>query len=575
MILAIRRGDCAHWGEAVATGGVIGDLNHLELSSGLIGGLALFLFGMDIMTRALKQVAGVSMKSILARMTGTRLFGLVAGASITAIIQSSSVTTVLLVGFISAGLMTSAQSVAVILGANIGTTITAQILAFNVTALALPILAVGFFVSFIGRSRRVQEFGRIVLGVGMVFFGMVIMSDAMAPLREFRPFLDFMLSLENVLLAALVGAGFTALVQSSSATTGILIVMVGQGLIALEPAIGLLLGANIGTCVTALLASIGKPRAAVRVAVIHTLFNLAGVLIWIGFTEQLAALSRWMTLQAGVDQVPRQLANVHTFFNVANALLFLPFTSGLNRLAEWLVPDREEQPEAEFKPRHLDDRLLDVPAIAIDAARLEILHLGQMLRDMVAAAVPTTTLGSPLEIDQLRIMDRPIDLLHRTIVGYMRQIGLRSLPEGQSRQLLGLIRIANDFEHVGDLVATGMVASARKRLDEGVEISPSTARVIASVHQGVLSALDGTLAALEAQDGGIAAGVRRMKADFTARIEEAALHQASRLRADAPDRLRAFARESELTQTLDDIFKVLRRVARTEMALYGSGPAEA
>ena len=559
--------------EVVAIGGDIGDLNQLELSSGLIGGLALFLFGMDIMTRALKQVAGVSLKSILARMTGNRLFGLVAGASITAIIQSSSITTVLLVGFISAGLMTSAQSVAVILGANIGTTITAQILAFNVTALALPILAGGFFVSFIGRNRSVQEYGRIVLGMGMVFFGMAIMSDAMAPLREYRPFLDFMLSLDNVLFAALVGAGFTALVQSSSATTGILIVMVGQGLIALEPAIGLLLGANIGTCVTALLASIGKPRAAVRVAVIHTAFNLTGVLIWIGFTEHLAALSRWMTLQAGADQVPRQLANVHTFFNVANALLFLPFTSQLNRLAERLLPAREERPEAEFKPRHLDDRLLDVPAIAIDAARLEILHLGQMLRDMVAASVPATTLGSPLQIDQLRVMDRPIDLLHREIVGYMRQIGLRSLPDGQSQQLLGLIRIANDFEHVGDLVATGMVTSARKRIEEGVDISPATAGVIASVHAVVVAALDGVLAALEAQDGGIASEVRQMKSDFTARIEAAGRHQVSRLRADAPDRLRAFARESELTQTLEDIFKVLRQVARGEMALYGTGSA--
>ena len=188
------------------------ELDPLALFTGLFGGLALFLFGMDIMTRALKQVAGASMKQILARLTRNRFTGVVAGASITAIIQSSSVTTVLLVGFISAGLMTTTQSISVILGANIGTTITAQILAFKVTALAMPMLTLGFFVSFVSSNKAVREYGRILLGIGMVFFGMAIMSDAMKPLRSYQPFLDFMLSLDNVLLAALVGAGFTALV---------------------------------------------------------------------------------------------------------------------------------------------------------------------------------------------------------------------------------------------------------------------------------------------------------------------------------------------------------------------------
>ena len=304
---------------------MIGDLDQLALLSGLVGGLAIFLFGMDIMTRALKQVAGNSLKTILARMTSNRFLGLIAGASVTAIIQSSSITTVLLVGFISAGLMTTAQSVAVILGANIGTTITAQILAFNVTALALPILALGFFISFIAQSKVAREYGRILLGIGMVFFGMAIMSEAMHPLRSFRPFLDFMLSLDNALLAMLVGAGFTALVQSSSATTGILIVMAGQGLIGLEAAVALALGANIGTCVTALLAAIGKPREAVRAAVVHTIFNVVGVAIWIGFVDQLANLARYISpievTVSGAVGIPRQLANVHTFFNVQCVLV--------------------------------------------------------------------------------------------------------------------------------------------------------------------------------------------------------------------------------------------------------------
>lgn len=544
------------------------ELNTLSLFTGLIGGLALFLFGMDIMTRALKQVAGASMKSILQKMTGNRFLGLLAGASITAIIQSSSITTVLLVGFISAGLMTSAQSVAVIIGANIGTTITAQILAFKVTELALPLLSLGFFVSALASSKSIREKGRIVLGLGMVFFGMGIMSDAMKPLREFEPFLGFMLTMDNYLLAALIGAIFTALVQSSSATIGILIVMVGQGLIGLESAIALALGANIGTCVTALLAAIGKPTEAVRAAVIHTLLKVVGVLIWVGFIDQLAVFAREISgpgTASGGNPVPRQLANVHTFFNVINALLFLGFTKQIAQVAKWLIPDRVTPVEPAFAPKHLDPKFLDVPAIAIDAARLEILRLGTLVRHILAEAIPTVTTGSPLDIDRLRVLDRPIDLLHREIVGYMRKISIASLPADQSDRFMGLIRISNDLEHIGDLVATGMVTSARKRIEEDVNISPATASVIASLHKEVVDALDGVLMALENQDTDRAGQVREMKSGFSALIEEIARHEVERLRTDEPKRLHTYAREIELTETLDDIFKIIRRIAKTEI----------
>ncbi len=547
------------------------ELNELQIFTGLIGGLALFLFGMNIMTRALKQVAGNSMKSILARMTGNRFRGLVAGASITAIIQSSSITTVLLIGFISAGLMTTAQSVAVILGANIGTTITAQILAFKVTALPLPLLSLGFFVSVLAKRKVVREYGRVVLGLGLVFFGMAIMSDAMKPLRSFQPFLDFMLTLDNVLLAALVGAGFTALVQSSSATTGILIVMAGQGLIALEPAVALALGANIGTCITALLAAMGKPREALRAALIHTLFNVGGVIIWIGFIDELAHFARLVApVEAAVDgaNIPRQLANVHTFFNVFNALLFIGFTDQISRFVEWLVPDRETKSEPEFAPKHLDPKFLDVPAIAIEAVRLELLRLGGLVRDMLYEAIPAITTGSPLDVDQLRVKDRPVDLLHREIVGYMRQISISSLPTEQSNQLIGLIKIANDLEHIGDLIATGLVTSARKRMDERVVISPATVAVIAELHAEVVEALDGTLRALESQDGEVAKAVRKMKSGFSELVEDIASHEIARLYADEPKRLHTYTREIELTETLDDIFKIIRRIAATEIGIF-------
>ncbi|MDA5095801.1 Na/Pi cotransporter family protein [Aliiroseovarius sp. KMU-50] len=547
------------------------DLNQLNIFVNLIGGVALFLFGMDIMTRALKQVAGASMKAILTQVTSNRFRGLLAGASITAVIQSSSITSVLLVGFVSAGLMTTAQSVAMILGANIGTTITAQILAFKVTAFALPIFAVGFFVSALAKQKATREYGRILLGIGMVFFGMAIMSEAMRPLRSYQPFLDFMLNLDHVLLAAMVGAGFTALVQSSSATTGILIVLAGQGLIGLEAAVAIALGANVGTCVTALLAAVGRPNEALRTAMVHTLFNVVGVLIWIGFVDHLASLARAVSsplIEDGASTVPRQLANVHTFFNIVNALLFIGFTKQIAQFVEWLIPDRPEALEPKFAPKHLDPKFLEVPAIALDAARLEVLQLGQLVRDMLGAAIPTVTSGSPLDIDRLKVMDRPVDLLHREIVGYMRQISLASLPTDQARQLMELLRIANDLEHIGDHVATGLVTSARKRIDENVVISPATASVLEGLHSEVMVALNGVLIALEDQDASAAVTVREMKSRFVALVEEIAGHEIERLRADEPKRLHTYAREIELTETLEDIFKILRRISRSEIAIF-------
>lgn len=551
------------------------ELDATALAIGLFGGLALFLFGMDIMTLALKRVTGDHMKGLLERMTGNRLLGVLTGATVTAVIQSSSITTVLLVGFISAGLMSASQSVAVILGANIGTTVTAQVLAFKVDTIALPMLATGFFLSMIAKREEWRQGGLIILGLGLIFFGMSIMSDAMKPLRDFAPFLQFMQTLDNPLMAALVGAGFTALIQSSSATTGILIVMAGQGLIGLEAAIALALGANIGTCITAMLASIGKPREAVRAAVVHTLFNVAGVMIWIGFVSQLAEIARAISpahleltgLARTSAEVPRQIANVHTFFNVVNAALFVGFTTQISRLAEWLVPDRPLSEAERLLPQFMSEELLGTPSLALDAARREIVRLGAMVQAMVAAAFPVATSGSRLELDNLMAMDKPVDALHREIVGFLREISLGKLTSSQSDQLIALIKIANDLEHIGDRVATSLVTSSRKRMDESIFISKPTAAVISNLHAKVIEALGNAIDALEREDLEQARQVRAMKQDFTRQMETITRHALSRLQTNEPKRLMTYAREVELVETLDDIFKTSRRIARTQLSM--------
>lgn len=545
------------------------------LWTGLFGGLALFLFGMEIMTQSLKSAAGDYMKDLLGKLTANRFLGVGIGALVTAIIQSSSVTTVLLVGFISAGLMTLSQSIAVILGANIGTTITAQILAFKVTKLALPMITLGFLVSFTSKQNSWKQFGSIVLGLGLVFYGMGLMSDALYPMRSYPPFVDFMVSMDNPLLAAGVGALFTAVVQSSSATTGILIVMASQGLLQLEAAIAIALGANVGTCVTAGLASIGKPREAVRAAVAHTVFNVTGVLLWIGFIPQLAAFAAWISPVAdgltGLDKLaaeaPRQIANVHTFFNVVNALIFVGLTPQLARLVVWLVPQRPYMPEKAMLPKYLDDDLLSSPAIALEAARQEINRLGKRVRKMVRVSMPVALTGRRRDLEEITAMDKVVDARHMAIIEYLGKISLATLSKRQSRELMQLAETANSLEHIGDRIATGLVTSALKRIDEEVHISEQTAEVISEYHQLVYRTLCDGLKSISRQDPELADRVKKRKKDVARLSGLMTAHGLDRLTADEPNRLHTYAREMELVEILDDIFTVSRRLAQSQALL--------
>jgi phosphate:Na+ symporter len=545
------------------------------LWAGLFGGLALFLFGMDVMTQALKSAAGDYMKDLLSRLTRNRLVGVGMGAFVTAIIQSSSVTTVILVGFITAGLMSMSQSVAVIMGANIGTTITAQILAFKITELALPIIAVGFATAFLSKRNEWRQFGMIVLGLGLVFYGMSVMSNGLQPLRSYEPFVQFMVGMDSPLLAAAVGALFTAIVQSSSATTGILIVMASQGLISLEPAIAITMGANVGTCITAGLAAIGKPREAVRAALVHTLFNVAGVLIWIGFIPQLAALAQWLTpapedLSAAAAMAagtPRQIANVHTLFNIANTLLFVGFTTQIARLVEWLIPDQPASPDEAMLPKFLDNSLLTTPAIALETARLEIGRLGERVSEMAAAVMPAAISGSRAQLENVAAMDKVVDALHIAIIEFLGKISITQLSSRQSNELMQLAEVVNDLEHIGDLIATSMVTSARKRIDEDVSVSPQTAAFLTKYHEFVVRALNDALRAVGEEDAKLAKQVSRRKKSFTEMSRRLAEHGFGRLTANEPNRLRTYAREMEVMEILDGVFSIVRRIARSQVAL--------
>jgi phosphate:Na+ symporter len=547
-------------------------LDWWQMSMQLLGGLALFLFGMEQMAEALKAVAGDGLKVLLARLTGNRVMGLFTGAAITAIIQSSSVTTVMLVGFVSAGLMSLSQAVGVILGADIGTTITAQIVAFKVTRYALLLVAAGFLMNFAGRAEALRQYGQLTMGLGLIFFGMGLMSDGMRPLRDYEPFIALMQGFSHPLYGILAATLFTGLVQSSSATMGVVIAMASQGLVNLEAGIALALGANIGTCVTAGLAAIGKPREAVRVAVAHVTFKVAGVLLVVGFIPELAQLVRSISpaaddlagLERLAAETPRQIANAHTLFNVSLALLFLPAASFFARFCEWVVPDRPlQEEEMVVRARYLDSELLSTPSLALDGVRLEIGHMGQHVQAMLDQMLPALLTGSRASLRRVAGMDDAVDTLHGAVVTYLGQISKRSLTNDQTRDFMHLMEAANDLENIGDVIETDLVALGEKRLQVGLHISHATQEVLTGLHAVVAETVTTALRAVADRDPEAAAAVIARKREFNRLVGSASRHEVHRLVATEPNRLPAYRMEVDVIEKLKRIYYFAKRLAKT------------
>jgi phosphate:Na+ symporter len=458
------------------------------------------------------------------------------------------------------------------MGANIGSTITAQILAFKVSQIALPAITVGFAISFLASKEQVKQIGRMLLGFGLVFYGMSVMSDAMSPLRTNQEFRDVLASLDTAIAAAAAGAVFTAVIQSSAATTGIVIVMAGQGLVSLDAAIAISLGANIGTCATAGLAAIGKPREAVRAAVVHFIFNVVGVLVWIGFIPEFAEMVRAISPSSedlsGAARVaaeaPRQIANAHTIFNVANTALFIGFTTQFARLVEWLVPDRPLKPDEAATPKFLDPDLLDTPAVALDNVRFELDRLGDQVVEMLDDAFNAGTHPQAAGMDEVVARDKAVDSLHRAIIAYLGRISTSGLSEEEGRDVLRLLEVANGLEYIGDRVATDIAGSARKRVDEGGKIDPKRAARIRKVHADVVRALADAISAVANEDPVLATDVRQRKVGLNRMRIEIEASSVELLKGDKGG-IGLYIREIELLEILNAIFRAARAIARTQI----------
>ncbi|WP_220498065.1 Na/Pi cotransporter family protein [Stieleria mannarensis] len=540
------------------------------LLTGLIGGLALFLFGLDQMSESLKMIAGDGLKKVLATLTTNRFTGAVAGSIVTAVVQSSSVTTVLVVGFISAGLMTLTQSIGVIMGANIGSTFTAQLIAFKVTHYSLLLVATGFFLQFASRHDGVRYYGQLIMGSGLIFFGMQLMSDGTEPLRSYRPFIEMMHQMDRPFLGILVAAIFTAIVQSSAATTGLVIALAGQGFVSLDAGIALIFGANIGTCITAGLASIGKPREAVRAALAHVVFNIAGVAIWFAFIPELSALVQWVSPQSpelsGLARVaaetPRQIANAHTVFNVANTFMLIWFTTPMVWLVKRLVPEKPVSADRPGAPKYLDPLLLQTPALAVDVVRLELGRLGAAALHMMRGALHTIIHGSRQQVSQLHELDNHVDELHGAIVTYLGRLSQENLSDHQSEQLHEFLSVANYLESIGDMIESNLVEAGRDRIANRLMISKQTEAVLEALNREVIRATERAIESFVSGDVDSARIVLEAKSTINALADQAEVHLSGRLIADAPNRLAMYRLESEIMEYLKRMFYFAKRIAK-------------
>ncbi|MDD4569289.1 MAG: Na/Pi cotransporter family protein [Tepidanaerobacteraceae bacterium] len=410
----------------------------------MFGGLGLFVYGMRLMGEGLERAAGDRLKGLLEILTRNRFLGVLMGALVTAIIQSSSATTVMVVGLVNAGIMDLSQAIGVIMGANIGTTMTAQLIAFKLTDLALPAIGLGTGIFLFGRNKTQRYIGQVVLGFGLLFFGMQTMQVALKPLSKMPEFISFMANFSKTPLLGVV-AGFltTGLVQSSSATIGILQALASQGIINISMALPILFGDNIGTCVTALLSSIGTNITARRTAVFHLAFNMVGTLVFM----LILPLIQMFVSFTSADPV-RQIANAHTIFNISNTLIQLPFTFLLAKLVTSLIPGEPEIIERGLK--YIDDRLLETPSLAFAQVKKEVARMGNLALETLRDSINTFMYYDEHKDKMAKEKELVINDLARETTRYLAMLSRTSLPDDEYNSITDLISAVNDMERVGD-----------------------------------------------------------------------------------------------------------------------------
>ncbi len=447
----------------------------------LFGGILLLLYGMKTAGDGMQKAAGARFRGFLIAVTENRIKGAGVGAAITALLQSSSATIIMLVSFVGSGLLSLKATMGVILGADIGTTITVQIITFKIYDYAIIFAGIGILLEFFGRRGHLQDVGRAILGFAFIFLALKVLTEVFSPLAGDPLFRELMLNMGKDPVAGIIIATFiTAILHSSVATLGLALTAAHNGLITLDAAMPIVLGANIGTCVSAIASAIGAPVEAKRVALAHILFKVIGVIIVLPF---LALFTHLVGLSAA--NLPRQIANAHTLFNITIALLFLPFIGPFTKLVEKLLPERGPS-EKRFGPRYLDKLVLTSPSLALGQAAREVLRMADIVQDMLKGGIEVFKNNNMRLLEEIEEKDDEVDTLDREIKLYLTRLSQEALTDQQARREMEIITFTNNLENIGDVIDKNLMDLANKKINKQLSFSQDGLREIIDFHQKVM-----------------------------------------------------------------------------------------
>jgi len=495
----------------------------LEIMVQLVAGLGLFLFGLQMMASGMQKAAGDKLRRILEVLTSNPFLAVMTGIIITVLLQSSSTATVMVVGFANAGIMGLSQAVGVIMGSAIGTTVTAQIVSFNIDAIAIPAIGLGALVNYYGRKRLHKYLGQAVLGFGLLILGMTIMSDVMKPFKDVEAFQNMLVAFSDIpLLGMLGGAIFTALIQSSSAAMGVIIAL--ADVITIEAALPLMIGTNLGTCITAVLASIGTNLAARRAAVAHVSFNLIGIIVIMILLQPFTYL---VANYLGTE-VARQIANAHSVFNIFTTLLIFPLFKYFNLLVKRIVPGKEV--EVRTGSKYLDRLMQKTPAAAIGAVRKEILHMAGIAQEMVHEAAEAFLKNDPKRISHVNQMEEMVDELEKEITIYLSELSQHSLTKHQSRAVSRLSLAVNDIERIGDH-AQNILQLAEIKMGDKLPFTEEALSELKELYPKIESMMEKAITAFEREDVELAREVIKEDASVDDMEKKLRNHHINRLNA--------------------------------------------
>lgn len=462
----------------------------------LLSGLGLLLYGIKILGEGLELAAGAKLKVLLEKMTSNRFAAVLVGFVITTLIQSSSTTTVMVVGFVNTGIMNLTQAIGVIMGANIGTTTTSILVSLDIGKYAPIAIGIGVFLSMLTKKTTKKHIGLAITGFGMLFLGMTLMKDAMEPLASSPVFSEWLMNANNPFVAILIGTVITAVIQSSAASIGILQALAAQGLIPLHFAAYVIYGQNIGTCITALISSIGTKKNSKRTAVMHVLFNVFGTVIFIVLTKFLP-FTDW--IESLTDNTMMQLSLVHIIFNVVSTLIMFPFADKvLVKLACLIVPDKKDSSEDDFKLQFVDNLMINTPPFAVAQVSKEVHRMAGLARQNFSIAAEDLLNKSCDHFDEVQHTEEVINFLNHNITPILVKINSLDLSYSDAKYIGRVFHVINDIERIGDH-AQNLEEAAKSRVDEGIEISAEGERELREMYETTLKLIDGSIEAFTSQ----------------------------------------------------------------------------